>query len=151
MELYDCESTPLPKPDFGWRAKKQIFRPWYVLNHYVHYSVVTKRLLDAPHEVSPRFVEKYPYERRVNELTEGFMLHTKTTTPEATLGWKDKCGRNDSSCPVGIPWSADIIQRNASLENEDGFKYNCYRHERVTKDILPILRSKLAPFVEKNS
>jgi hypothetical protein len=27
LQAYDCERTPLPKPDFGWRAKKQIYRP----------------------------------------------------------------------------------------------------------------------------
>jgi len=149
METYACESTPLPKPDFGWRAKKQIFRPWYVLNHYVHYSVVTKRLLDAPNEASPRFVEKFPYERRVDELSEGFMLHCKTTSPEATLGWKEKCTRNDS-CPVGIPWPLKIeqIHGDASLANSDGLKFNCYQHERVVKTVLPKLKSIVTPLLQ---
>jgi hypothetical protein len=27
LQEYDCERTSLPKPNFGWRAKKQIYRP----------------------------------------------------------------------------------------------------------------------------
>ena len=33
---------PPPKPDRAERAKKQIYRPSYVLNHYVHYSTATQ-------------------------------------------------------------------------------------------------------------
>ena len=148
METYDCESEPLPKPDFGWRAKKQIIRPWYVLNHYVHYSVVTKRLIDAPSEVSPRFVEKFPYERRVDEVEEAFMLHTKTLSPESTVGWKEKCAKNESSCPVGIPWPLNNSQTKPRLFNGDNLKYNCYRHEQVTA-VLSKLKPLMEPLLER--
>jgi hypothetical protein len=71
METYNCEPTTHPKPEaYGWRAKKQLYRPQFVLNHFVHYSVVTRRILDEPMKESLRFVEKAPFERRVNEVTE---------------------------------------------------------------------------------
>ena len=53
METYNCEPTKHPKPQsYAWRAKKQIYRPDFVLNHYVHYSVVTRLVLDKPLESS---------------------------------------------------------------------------------------------------
>ena len=71
LETYNCEPTLLPKPqEWAWRAKKQIYMPNFVLNHFVHYSVVSRQVLDNPMETSPRFVERKPFERRVDELNE---------------------------------------------------------------------------------
>ena len=54
METYNCEPTTHPKPQsWAWRAKKQIYKPEFVLNHFVHYSVVTRRILDEPQKSSP--------------------------------------------------------------------------------------------------
>ena len=54
METYNCEPTTHPKPEsYAWRAKKQIYRPDFVLNHFVHYSIVTRQILDKPLDVSP--------------------------------------------------------------------------------------------------
>ena len=53
METYNCEPTKLPKPQsWAWRAKKQIYKPEFVLNHFVHYSVVTRLVMDEPLELS---------------------------------------------------------------------------------------------------
>jgi len=71
METYNCEPTRHPKPQtWAWRAKKQIYKPSFVWNHFVHYSVVTRLVEDKPFDDSGRFQVKAPYERRVNELTE---------------------------------------------------------------------------------
>jgi len=107
LEAYNCDKTPFPKPaSWSWRAKKQIYQPSYVLNHFVHYSLVTQRLLDAPTERSGIF--KDLYEKRVDELTEAFMLHTKTTYPSATNHWHKQCTNNNNNnkndCPIGIPY-----------------------------------------------
>jgi hypothetical protein len=142
LETYDCETVPLPKPSYGWRAKKQIYRPWYVLNHYVHYPTVTKRLVDFPNEKSPMFEAKAPYERRVDEVHEAFMLHTKTTDPQSTSGWKNKCKPNDlERCPVGI------VSPLGALADSSG-SYNCYQHERVA-ELLPKLNAAMTPLVAK--
>jgi hypothetical protein len=142
LETYDCETVPLPKPPHGWRAKKQIYRPWYVLNHYVHYPTVTKRLVDFPKERSPQFEAKSPYERRVDEVDEAFMLHTKTLDPQSTAGWKNKCKPNDlDHCPVGI-----VAPLGARLDSSGS--YNCYQHQRVA-DLLPKLHEAMSPLVAK--
>ncbi|KAL3927910.1 MAG: hypothetical protein SGBAC_012882, partial [Bacillariaceae sp.] len=46
LEAYNCDSSPLPKPKYADRAKKQIYRTDYVLNHFVHYSTVTKPYME---------------------------------------------------------------------------------------------------------
>ena len=91
LETYNCNPTPLPRPDHGWRAKKQIYRPSLVLSHYIHYSVVTRRIIDSPREMSPRFRQPRPYERRVDDLSKAFMLHAKTREEGETAGWALAC------------------------------------------------------------
>jgi hypothetical protein len=145
LEAYDCEYTPLPKPDFAWRAQKQIYRPSFVLNHFIHYTTVTSRIHEAPKELSPPFIQRKPYERRVDELTEAFMLHTKTTAPPATQKWKYSCqGTNDKKCPVGIPFP-NGVSSGAKTETEDGLAFNCYQHERIQNDLSIQLRGILEP------
>eukprot|EP00548_Thalassiothrix_antarctica_P002054 CAMPEP_0194153340 /NCGR_PEP_ID=MMETSP0152-20130528/56112_1 /TAXON_ID=1049557 /ORGANISM="Thalassiothrix antarctica, Strain L6-D1" /LENGTH=149 /DNA_ID=CAMNT_0038858569 /DNA_START=292 /DNA_END=738 /DNA_ORIENTATION=- len=41
LQAYNCDSS-IPKPDSADRAKKQIYRAEYVLNHFVHYSTATQ-------------------------------------------------------------------------------------------------------------
>ena len=150
LEAYDCESEPLPKPKDKWRAMKQIYRPWYVLNHFVHYSTVTKRILSNPEQASPGFIEKAPYERRVDEVNEAFMLHAKTTTPEATKNWNIKChvsaaaNKKNTACPVGIafPLDADSTAASNSTTSADGMVYNCYRHKSV-QELVPKLEKAM--------
>lgn len=145
LEAYDCEPTPLPKPDYGFRAKKQIFRPRFVLNHFVHYTTVTQRIHEAPEEPSPPFVQRHPYERRVNELSEAFMLHTKTTSPSATVDWKKRCQDPDDTnrrCPVGIAWPLRSEAQSSLKVNTDGLAYNCFKHHRIQNGLglEPILK-----------
>ena len=158
LEAYDCEQTPLPKPDYGWRAKKQIYRPEFVLNHFVHYTTVTRRILEAPNERSFKFMVGKPYERRVDELAEAFMLHTKTTYPTSTKEWKQKCQNRDKpkDCPVGIPYP--ILLETSSGDNgnnkvgnftSNGYAYNCYRHDRIQNHFKLRLEKLLRPLQQK--
>ena len=50
LATYNCEPTTHPKPQWAWRARKQLYRPDFVLNHFVHYSLVTRRILDKPED-----------------------------------------------------------------------------------------------------
>lgn len=159
LQAYDCKRTPLPKPYFGWRAKKQIYDPRFVLDHFVHYSTVTARLLEAPKERSPPFNAGPPYERRSDELTEAFMLHTKTTYPAATKRWKNQCRKVDEdglkNCPVGIAHDlaglGGVIEGHEyeltdKLLSKEGFAKNCYPHARIQHDLAGQLEELLVPF-----
>jgi len=157
METYNCEPTTHPKPEsWAWRAKKQIYRPEFVLNHFVHYPVVTRQILDKPLATSLRFYERAPFERRVDELTEGFLLHSKTTGADMTSKWQEHClqkgmsNKKNSNCKVGIPSPATIIgEEMNSLSGLNGadlshaFESTCYRHGRVTREWVPKLEAAL--------
>lgn len=151
LETYDCEPTPLPKPDYGFRAKKQLFRPSFLLNHFVHYTTVTRRIHEAPEQASPPFDQRLPYERRVDELTEAFMLHTKTTDPAATANWTERCRNIDEMkhCPVGIAWPLREEAGSQSKVNSDGFGYNCYQHARIQKDLGLKVRRLVLPLMKQ--
>jgi hypothetical protein len=129
-----------------------------------------------------RFNERAPFERRVNELTEvrsfhpdsfdsmptilahtrvlawfvkGFLLHAKTTGPEKTSRWNERCPRKgagttkSSSCQVGIPSREIILGEDNVTVVEDGyatsaaFESNCYRHSRVMREYVPRLELAL--------
>ncbi|KAG7346757.1 glycosyltransferase family 92 protein [Nitzschia inconspicua] len=152
LQAYDCERTPLPKPEWAWRAKKQIYRPDYVLNHFVHYSTVTSRLRDYPQEISPPFIQRHPFERRVDELTEGFMLHTKTTYPIDTKGWDQYCrstlDEKKKDCPIGFSHLQDekgSVKTDEALTKE-GFARNCYKHHRIQHDLISKLEELLKQY-----
>jgi hypothetical protein len=152
LQAYDCERNPLPKPGWAWRAKKQIYRPDFVWNHFIHYSTVTKRLRDFPNEDSPPFIQRRPFERRVDEISEGFMLHTKTTHSSATKGWERTCrGTSDEDrkkCPIGFAYLQDEKGRtrgDAPL-TQDGFARNCYKHSRIQDKLVTEVEGLLQKF-----
>ncbi|KAL7548927.1 hypothetical protein ACHAWF_012195 [Thalassiosira exigua] len=139
MDTYNCEPTTHPKPqEWAWRGKKQIYSPDFVLNHFVHYSVVTRLILEKPLETSLRFYERAPFERRVDEISEvsslylqpdfgttlehysfvslellkGFLLHTKTTGPDKTLKWQETClrkGANNAKNPCKVGIASETM------------------------------------------
>jgi Glycosyltransferase family 92 len=152
LQTYDCERTPLPKPDYGWRAKKQIYDPTKVLNHFVHYSLVTTRILSLKEPSNPFFAGQ-PYEIRVNEVDDVWMLHTKSTYPEATKRWEEECKvgvKESKNCPVGIPhrlYGYDHYSNGTSLKGR--FINNCYPHSRIQEDLVPRLQQLLRPLKER--
>lgn len=152
LETYNCEPTTHPKPQsWAWRAKKQIYQPSFVLNHFVHYSVATREIIDHPDLESLRFNERPPFERRVNEISEGYLLHSKSTLPEMTANWHSKCPLKAASgsikeCKVGIP-STNLLgagkeEKPGIVESDNSvstaFEKNCYPHHRV-KHLVPSL------------
>ena len=135
LETYNCDKVPFPKPGWSWRAKKQIFQPSYVLHHFVHYSLVTKRLLDFPNEKSGFFKDHAPYEKRVDEQKEAFMVHAKTTSPQATRNWRKLCQGDMKDCPIGITKDGSVYQ--------DVMNSNCFTHDSITAEFAPKLKALL--------
>jgi hypothetical protein len=111
---------------------------------------VTRRIHEAPNDPLPAFVQPSPYERRVDEVKEGFMLHTKTTYPSATKGWSRFCrGTSEEEkkkCPVGIPYDLENIEAETTKE---GYARNCYQHDRIQYDLVPKLEDLLTPVLKK--
>ena len=162
-----CEPFPFPREFPKTKAKmKQIYRPAFVLNHFVHYATVTNFVHTRPHH--PRVVG-WPYERRAKEFTEAYMVHTKTRSPPRTSGWKSShkpCGVLPHKCPVGLAFPF-YQGRNATNTNtsdmttlrkhrwgklvhpEFGFPFNCWELEKVQHDLAGRLHAVLDPLMAK--
>jgi hypothetical protein len=164
LEAY-CEPQPFPREFPRTKAKmKQIYRPAFVLNHFVHYATVTNFVHTRPHH--PRVVG-WPYERRAKEFSEAYMLHTKTRSPVSTSGWRSssgQCRAKPHKCPVGLAFpfyqgfnatnstSSTTFRRDVKkqlLNEEFGFPYNCYELEKVQEDLAVRLHAVLDPLKTK--
>lgn len=149
LETYNCDFVPLPKPDWSDRAKKQIYRPDYVLSHFVHYSTVTKGILVTSKEDENWnywYRESKKSERFTNELEEAVMIHSKTTVPGNTKGYKRICklgykGSWKEKCRVGFPIPNNVLVENATTP--EGYGYNCYTNQKVTEKYAPALRAAM--------
>lgn len=156
LQAYNCDSAGSPKPSWADRARKQIYKTDYVLYHYVHYSTVTKGLLDTYEEAQKgnktwerHFGESPPSERNADELAEVVMVHAKTTESVTTRGFSKKC-RYDyekkwQGCFVAYPWPSNSTNTNEkNAHDKDGMEYNCWINDRVEDYYVPKLREALA-------
>jgi hypothetical protein len=155
LEAYNCDSSPLPKPKFGDRAKKQIYRTDYVLNHFVHYSTVTKPYMELYQESSQQSkkwrmrIGRDKSERVTDEIHEALMVHTKIVTWKNSRETDKRCHysarsnpiMNKRGCFVGFPspnGTALYGQHDAN-----GMEYNCYINQKVENYWLPKLKERL--------
>mmetsp|Transcript_17278 Transcript_17278/g.40096 ORF Transcript_17278/g.40096 Transcript_17278/m.40096 type:complete len:85 (+) Transcript_17278:280-534(+) len=74
------------------------------------------------------------------------MLHTKTTSPEQTSNWINRCHfefkKKWRGCYVGFPWPGGI-QGEPLAHREEGWEYNCFPNQRVADHWLPQLKKAL--------
>ena len=154
LELYNCDVSELPKPEWAQRAKKQIYRPSYVLSHYVHYSTISKGLVESCASMASRggkcqhsWKERIPTERFSDERNEAVMIHSKTLVPRDSVDWRTRCKpdfveSHKKKCRVGFP----VPNYEASAfgkEDGNGMKYNCYSYQRVNEVWVPKLREAM--------
>jgi hypothetical protein len=150
LEAYNCDSSPIPKPEWAERARKQIYRADFVPYHYVHYSTVTSGLLTEYKDNTKSWRKDYTEstERVTDEANEAIMLHTKTTTAEQTTRWKKRChyqfDKKWRGCYVGFAWPDNKEDPAHAHREEDGYEYNCFRNERVDNYWIPRLKEALA-------
>ena len=154
LETYNCEYIKSPKPDRFARAMKQIYRPDFVLSHFVHYSTVTADLATEKQNTLGEFIRlatnNDKMERWVNELEEGVLIHAKTTVPAETFSRETVCVLNaPSNCLVGIPCPYDLpfsdaLHTKNVFHDEDGKYCNCWKNRRVEDYWLPKLNNALS-------
>jgi len=155
LETYNCEYIKSPKPERFARAMKQLYRPDFVLSHFVHYSTVTTDLATEKQHTQGAFIKQITTndktERFVDdELGEGVLIHAKTTVPAETFSREKMCKPNASShCMVGIPCPDDLAfsdalhQKNV-FHNEKGEFCNCWMNRKVENYWLPKLTDALS-------
>eukprot|EP00804_Cyclotella_cryptica_P006119 CCRYP_010727-RA/>CCRYP_010727-RA protein AED:0.17 eAED:0.17 QI:319/1/1/1/0.71/0.62/8/3234/952 len=152
-EAYNCDFDKSPKPEWSDRAKKQLYRPEYVATHYVHYATVTKGLLQTKDEATrnglswtPAFHESRKVDRITDEINQAVMLHTKTTVPEYTVDWQERCrygvkNKFGENCRVGFPWPDNDV--GLEKADADGFGYNCFTNQKLNDLWIPKLRDAM--------
>lgn len=157
LQAYNCDGSPTPRPSWAVRARKQLYRSDYVLNHFVHYSTVTKGYMwsykDATesNQVWSRYYEeKPPSEREINEVEEAMMIHAKHIDRAALQNWDKRCRfdfkRKWLGCFVGFPWpnNTQIGEEGKAHDPATGRIYNCYVNNRVDSYWIPRLQDALA-------
>lgn len=154
LETYNCEYIKSPKPDRFARAMKQLYRPDFVLSHFVHYSTVTADMAREKQHTKGRFIKDRTtnpeVERFVDELNEGVLIHAKTTVPAETFDRYKMCKLNGpSNCLVGIPCPDDVPFNDAMhtknvIKDENGKYCNCWMNRKVENYWLPKLKDALS-------
>lgn len=153
LETYNCEYIKSPKPDRFARAMKQLYRPDFVLSHFVHYSTVTADMAREKQHTKGQFIKDRTtnpkVERFVDEVNEGVLIHAKTTVPAETFARDKMCKLNGSSnCLVGIPCPDDVPFNDAThdknvFKDEKGQYCNCWMNRKVENYWLPKLKDAL--------
>lgn len=144
LKTYNCEYIKSPKPYRFSRAMKQIYRPDFVINHFVHYSTVTTdtAIIDPEKNKSP------DTERFIDEINEGVLVHAKTTPPDETIGHIDACQyKSKNVCQLGFSCPDDLDFRDET--HKDGFTdsmgrfCNCWINRKIEDVWVPQLEDAL--------
>lgn len=152
LQAYNCNG------DKASPAEKQIYRPSFVKQHFVHYSTVTslsemnKTELEAAGFSWNTKIFPGPYSRYANDLEEATMLHAKAVAPHYTSGWEKACRQGYKGmlfCDIGNPLPDNVtvdtvVDNKADLKgDESGWAYNCHINKRVEEYWVPRLENAL--------
>ncbi len=142
---------------------KQIYRPDYVLSHFVHYSTVTADVAQyfADHPASKPGKSKVPYVRNVHrkdwvapetfldELTQGTLIHTRSVLAHETMRRSHECYLNSTyncilgfACPASVEFVDGLYQKNG-FHDDAGNYCNCWPNDRIESVLIPRLEAIL--------
>lgn len=136
---------------------KQIYRPSYVLSHFVHYAAVTldmaKYYKDYPNDTDIPYPENIKqdsiHEYVLDELTEGVLIHAKTVLPHETSTRAKSCFANSKKvCSMGYachnttPFD-DLTHTKNIFKDKDGNFCNCWIDEQIENYWIPLLERSI--------
>jgi hypothetical protein len=110
------------------------------LNHFVHYSTVTKDIVGKGTLTEGK-------ERFSDEINEGVLIHAKTLVPNEAMGRVARCAYKMTMCSVGYECPDDLPFSDST--HQDGFlhgenKYcNCWVNRKVENVWVPKLEHAL--------
>jgi hypothetical protein len=162
LQVYNCDFIRPPKPERFARAMKQIYRPSFVLSHFVHYSTVTAAMAMAYTELKELNNGEEPLmdihgsdwesqspEMFMNELTEGALIHARSILPHETRRRSAECySESKYTCMMGylcedeVKFVDELHQKNL-FRNKDGSFCNCWRNHVVEEVLVPKLERLL--------
>jgi Glycosyltransferase family 92 len=152
LETYNCDGAGSPKPSWAERAKKEVYKSDFVLYHYVHYSTVTKDLLETQAQAGGRWSRLFHQQkgrfRATDEVNEAVMVHTKSVVFDQTKRYKvEACHTNYTKkwqgCFVGFPWPGGVAKVREEAYDARGLMYNCFINEKVEDYWVPRLQNAL--------
>jgi hypothetical protein len=149
-----------PRPERFARAMKQIYRPDYVLSHFVHYSTITKGVAEYYRDTKDKddyvrtthrkdWIEKAP-EIFLDELTQGTLVHTRSVLPHETRRRSNECYLDSKyNCVVGFPCPDDVEfedgkHQTNSFSYDNGTYCNCWMNDRIENYFVPKLQQAIA-------
>ena len=144
LQGYNCDRQLVKQEQMP--AEKQIYRPDYVLQHFVHYSTITVTSQMSPQEVKEAgqtfgVIHTDPLSRFSDEQNEVTMLHTKAIATQDTSGWQTRCkGEAKGTCRIGHPFPSK--DSNATAD-PDGWLYNCYVNPHIENYFVPLLEESM--------
>jgi hypothetical protein len=158
LQMYNCEYIRSPKPERFHRAMKQIYRPSFVLSHFVHYSTVTTDirsysdfLRNQPDGDPKKYRRKsYPFEMFMDEMTQGALVHARSVLPHETRRRSSECSIGSKhSCAVGYLCGDDVdfvdeLHKDNVFFNSDGSFCNCWRNKVIEEVLVPKLETLLS-------
>jgi hypothetical protein len=154
LQVYNCEFIRPPKPERFARAMKQIYRPSFVLSHFVHYSTVTTPMGMPYYELKESVQGEEPLmkihnsgwenaqpEKFMDESTEGTLVHARSVLPHDTRRRSAECHANSKyTCTMGFLCDDDVefvdeLHQKNVFHNKHGGFCNCWRN-RIVEDFL---------------
>lgn len=152
LQAYNCDRQKPGQKKSHMPAEKQIYRPDYVLHHFIHYSTVTRMSEMNKEDVeklgrkwNPRNPFPDPLSRFGNENKEALMLHTKAVAHQDTVNWEEYCLISYSGsnfCRLGMPYPDDSTGVDVSA-GSNGLSYNCYVNHKIEDYWVKELENKL--------
>ena len=141
---------------------KQIYRPDYVLSHFVHYSTVTADLALTKEQSNKGQFNAYQRtsdpksEKFIDEINEGVMVHAKSMVPEESITRDSRCKpKLHPGCNVGIPCPDDLPFNDKTHQDgfldENGNFCNCWINRKVENFWLPQLEASMNKIKSKSS
>ena len=156
LQTYNCDRFQGQKKR-TMPAEKQLYRPDYVLQHFVHYSTVTKMSISNREETVAAgypwrvHITVDPLSRFSNEPVEATMLHTKAIATQDTSGWLNAClgnSRRWGTCRIGNPWPEGLDGSTNVTIDEKGWEYNCFVNKKIDDFYVPLLEASLTATME---
>lgn len=156
LQAYNCDRQKPGKKAEKMPAEKQLYRPDYVLHHFIHYSTVTVMSNMNRHDIE-KLGRKWnyrspfpdPLSRFGDEVEEALMLHTKAVANQDTVDWENVClasYKGNDFCRLGLPFP-DNLNGSSVSDGQDGLKFNCYINHKIDDYWVERLENKLKDYV----
>lgn len=161
LQTYNCDRQSFSTGKvMQMPAEKQLYRPDYVLQHFIHYSAVTV-LSDMNINEWRKFTRTNrpyynkaaatfharafpdPLSRFGDELNEATMLHTKSIATSDTTDWNSACkGIGNYTCRIGVPHDG-LVEDKDNMIDQQGWVKNCFINPTIENYWVPKLEKEL--------